>query len=79
VAPLVMGPQHDQQKKDRVGILSLPCICTLVHPRFLNARAMQMHTQQVTFVDTNVLSKIKKNCFKIERSKKSRQGHEYKE
>jgi hypothetical protein len=32
--------------KDRVGdIENTPCICTLVHPRFPNAHAMQMHAQ----------------------------------
>jgi hypothetical protein len=35
--------------RDRVeDIENTPCVCTLVHPRFPNAHAMQMHAQEET-------------------------------
>jgi hypothetical protein len=51
--------------RDRVeDIENTPCVCTLVHPRFPNAQAMQMHAQEGTwllFMFQKVVSKTTGN------------------
>jgi hypothetical protein len=55
-------------KRGRVWVQSFPCECTLVHPKFPNAYAMQCMLNGTFILIQKVVSKTKKNKFRSEGS-----------